>query len=1626
MGESAQDEAVRHQEGELSALVERYFQHVGVDDDHAARAVVAAHRALAALRAPGTALVSLRRAGEGWSHPTPVLQVVVDDMPFLVDTVTAVLSRSGVGVRSVVHPLVVVRRDAGGRLIEVLADCAAQEPPDDAGVESWMLLELDAGHGEDVLATLVDNVLDVLGDVRVVVEDTERMHTVQRELATALEVAAPQSVPASGGFPAEDVLDAAALLRWLADGNFTVLGYRRYDRVEVDGVAQERAVPSSGLGVLRDDEVARRASATSGPDGGRGDVSDRLLVLTQASTQTTVHRPVYPFFVGVRTFDADGTITGEHRFLGIFTVSALHENVLDIPVLARRTRTVIERAGVDLDSYSGQAMLEVVQTYPRTELFATDTDTLFATVSAVSTLGDLHSARLFLRRDTYGRFVSCLVYLPRDRYTTRTRKAVQEVLLRELGGVGLEHTARVTESAMALLHVTVHTPSRAELPVGTQERLQELVNEASRTWDDRLTEAAAAADVGSAAADTGSAADTTATDLAAAYARELPEGYKEDFDAVHAVADLVRLEALTDGGTDLALRRREGGSAGEMRFTLYLGGRRVSLSTVLPLLQSMDVEVLDERPYEVHRPDGLTCWIYDFGLSVDPALVAESPGGVARRFTETFTAVWGGLCESDRFNALVLHAGLDWRQVSVLRAFAKYLRQAGLPFSQAYVEQVALDNAPICAALVRLFEAKLDPALPSVPTVEELHPQVAAVAAMVDEVTSLDADRILRAMLSLVQATLRTNYWVTDASGAHRPSLALKLDPRGVAELPQPRPRFEVFVCCPRVEGVHLRFGAVARGGLRWSDRREDFRTEVLGLVKAQAVKNAVIVPVGAKGGFVLKQPPAPTGDAAADREALQAEGIACYRMFVAALLDVTDNLDPVSGTVLPPAGVVRHDGDDTYLVVAADKGTATFSDIANSVAADYGFWLGDAFASGGSAGYDHKGMAITAKGAWESVRRHFRELGVDTRSQEFTVVGVGDMSGDVFGNGMLLSPHIRLVAAFDHRHVFLDPDPVAATSFAERRRVFDLPRSSWADYDASLISAGGGVYPRTLKSILITPQVRRALGLDDDVAHLSPSELVRAVLLAPVDLLWNGGIGTYVKSGAETHAEVGDKANDGLRVNGNQLRVKVVGEGGNLGLTQRGRIEYDRAGGKINTDALDNSAGVDCSDHEVNIKILLDALVTDGTLAAADRNPLLESMTDEVSRLVLADNADQNELMGIGRANCAEMVGVHTRLVADLENMAGLDRTLESLPTEAGFRAMAQAGQGLTSPELAILMAQVKLALKHEVLASELPDSDVFARRLPHYFPHPLPERFPAAIAAHPLRREIVATMVVNEVVDTGGISYAFRLAEQTGASTTDAVRAHAAATAVFDLADVWAEICGLEPGVPTELTDDLALEARRLLDRAARWLVSNRPQPLAVGAEISRFAAEVHALSPRVQGWLCGAEAEVVAGQVQAYVDRGAPRGLAERIVGLLHVYGLLDVVEVADIAEREAQEVAELYYALSEHLGVDLMLTAVSELERGDRWHSLARLALRDDLYGSLRSLTLDVLSLSEPEESAAEKIEQWEHTNASRMARARTALAEIAEVGTLDLAMLSVAARQVRSMVRGVVTRVEVAR
>ncbi|AUI57048.1 NAD-glutamate dehydrogenase [Amycolatopsis sp. BJA-103] len=1614
---------------EIGDLIRLYYRHIPAeeilgDDPVDLVGAVRSHLHLAKDRMPGRPAVRLLNPTgpeDGWTREATVVQVVTDDMPYLVDSVAAEFARDGVQVQRIVHPIVVVSRDLTGELQAVHPDADPAEPPPNSAAESWMYIEIDLVTDPNRARELDNRLSSVLGDVREVVEDTDKMAETARRLADQLDADPPK-------LSTREVAEGARLLRWLADGHFTFLGYRRYELIDNPHPDSEepalRAVLATGLGVLRQDSLAAR-SLTAGPDTAASALAPTLLVLTQASAPSTVHRPVYPYYVGVKTFDDKGNVTGEHRFLGMFTTTALHENVLDIPVVCNRVREVIHRAGFPMESFSGQRMLEVLQNWPRADLFSADTDSLYSTTTGAITLSDRRRLRLFLRRDPYGRFYSCLVYLPRDRYTTRSRLAMQEVLLEELEGTQLEYSARIGETVLAQVHFIVHTdPSQRSEP--DTLRIQERLNEAVRGWDDRMVEAILAERrerAGDSGVAIGLLGEESAGEQGQRFAAVFPEGYKEDFTALEALADLRALEALTDeGDLSMSFYLPADAEAGERRFKLYLRGEGVTLSQVLPVLQRMGVEVVDERPYELRREDGGRSWIYDFGLRIDPQVLDHADLDLRVRFQDAFHAAWRGDCEVDGFNGLVLSAGLTWRQAAILRAYSRYLRQTKIPFSQEYIENTVLAHTDIATALVRLFETRFDLALGTEVRASQADQLTAEIGKLVDEVTSLDEDRILRRLMAVILATLRTNYHVTDGEGNSRQYLALKLDPSAVPELPEPRPKYEIFVYSPRIEGVHLRFGDVARGGLRWSDRREDFRTEILGLVKAQAVKNAVIVPVGAKGGFVVKRPPTATGDPGLDRDAQLNEGIACYRMFISGLLDVTDNR--VEGKTVPAPGVVRHDGDDSYLVVAADKGTAKFSDIANEVSAHYKFWLGDAFASGGSVGYDHKAMGITAKGAWESVKRNFRELGKDSQTEDFTVVGIGDMMGDVFGNGMLLSEHIRLVAAFNHLHIFLDPNPDAASSFAERRRLFDLPRSSWEDYDRSLISEGGGIYSRSAKTIPISPQVREALGLAEDVTALAPADLMQAILLSPVELLWNGGIGTYVKAENETHADAGDKANDALRVNGNQLRVKVVGEGGNLGLTQLGRIEFARAGGKINTDALDNSAGVDCSDHEVNIKILLDHLVSTGSLGAEQRNELLEQMTDEVGELVLADNYRQNAVLGVSRAHAGPMVSVHQRLVAALVAKGAFDRKLEALPSSAEFRALEKAGEGLTSPELATLLAHVKLDLKDELLASELPDSEVFSRRLPEYFPKPLRERFGDAIFQHPLKREIITTMVANEVVDGAGISYVFRLMEEMNATATDAVRAYAVVTHVYDLPSLWAQIDALDNVVPTEVADEMMLETRRLLDRAARWFLTNRPQPLAPLAEINRFGRVVGEMAPRAHELLRGVECASVDANTERLVEKGVPTELAERVALLLHTFGLLDVTDVAELAEQQAgidavhtpSETAGLYYALSDHLGIDKMLTSISGLERGNRWHALARLALRDDVYGSLRAITLDALRHSDSGTDPDEKIAHWEKTNASRLQRARVALDEISQFGKLDLATLSVAARQIRSTVR----------
>lgn len=1523
----------------------------------------------------------------------PALQVVTDHGGMLMDSITVLLHRLGVTYTAMMTPVFMVRRSPTGELLGVESQ-ASSKPHSIEGAwhgEIWIYIQLLPAVDSKSLAEVEQLLPRVLVDVQRVAADAAALN------ATLSSLAADVKTNKEGRFSASDRDDVAALLRWLGNGNFLLVGYQRcrvhYGLVSGDG--------SSSLGVLR-------ACTGSRP---RLTNDDELLVLAQAAVGNYLRYGAYPYAIAVREYDDDGEGgVIEHCFVGLFMVAAMNADVLEIPLISRRVRAALAMVNSD-PIYPGQLLLDVIQTVPRSELFILSAERLLTMAKEVLDLGSGRRALLFLRADRLQYFVSCLVYVPRDRYTTGVRLQIEDILVREFDGTQVEFTARVSESPWALMHFMVLLSEGAatgsvDVSEDNRIRIQAMLSEAARTWSDRLIAAAASFSEGS-----------VSYAEAEHYAATFSEAYKQAVTPSDAIDHIAIIKELADDSVKLVFFERN--ADGFAQLTWFLGGRSASLSQLLPMLQSMGVVVLEERPFTVARTDGLPVWIYQFKISPHPTIPLASTENerefTAKRFADAVTAIWQGRVEIDRFNELVMRARLTWQQVVLLRAYAKYLRQAGFNYSQSYIESVLNEHPSTVRSLVALFEALFDPSPLGSSTSWDAQTAAAAVAADIDALVSLDTDRILRAFASLVQATLRTNYFVTQKNSARsKDVLALKLDAQLINELPLPRPKFEIFVYSPRVEGVHLRFGAVARGGLRWSDRRDDFRTEILGLVKAQAVKNAVIVPVGAKGGFVLKRPPLPIGDAAADRDATRAEGIACYQLFISGLLDITDNVDHATGKISAPPQVVRRDGDDAYLVVAADKGTATFSDIANDVAKSYGFWLGDAFASGGSVGYDHKAMGITARGAWEAVKRHFREMGVDPQNEDFTVVGIGDMSGDVFGNGMLLSKHIRLIAAFDHRHVFLDPDPDVAVSWAERQRMFDLPRSSWDDYNKSLISEGGGVYGREQKAIPISPQVRTALGIDGQVTEMAPPNLIRAILQAPVDLLFNGGIGTYIKAETESAADVGDRANDPVRVNANQVRAKVIGEGGNLGVTALGRVEFDLSGGRINTDAMDNSAGVDCSDHEVNIKILIDSLVTAGKVKVEERKRLLESMTDDVARLVLTDNEDQNDLIGTSRADAASMLPVHAMQIKYLVDERGVNRELEALPSEKEIQRRSESGIGLTSPELSTLMAHVKLALKEQMLATELPDQDVFASRLPQYFPKPLRERFTPEIRSHQLRREIVTTMLVNDLVDTAGISYAFRISEDIGVGPVDAIRTYVATDAIFGVGDVLRSI--REANLSVALSNRMTLDTRRLIARAGRWLLNYRPQPLAVGAEINRFAAKVKALTPRMSEWLRGDDQAIVEQQATEFASQGAPEDLAYRVAVGLYRYSLFDIIDIADIIELDPAEVAETYFALMDRLGIDGLLTAVSKLPRNDRWHSLACLAIRDDIYASLRSLCFDVLAVGEPDESGEEKIAEWEHISASRVERARWMLAEIHASGEKDLATLSVAARQIRRMTR----------
>jgi glutamate dehydrogenase len=1585
--------------GDLPGFLGAYYRFIAAEDlipagPRRVAAVAARHAALGAARPQGRAAVQVRDAGNAsLTGAGTVVDIVTDDMPYLVDSVTMELNRHSADITLIVHPVLCVRRDVTGQAHGTAAATGgmdASEPPADAVNESWIHVELGHLRDHEGLAADLRRVLD---DLRVTMEDQRRMRTVARDLLATLAD--------EGG---TEEAEAGELLAWLAAGHFTFLGYREYNLVRGDDELELRPLPGTGLGILRHDGAD--SFAVTPPGSQHGARKARLLVLAKSSTRSTVYRPSYLDYVAVRKFGADGQPCGEYRFLGLYTQAAYTESITRIPVLRHKLDQVLETAGLSTDSHDGKDLVEILEGYPREELFEISAEQLTPIALAVLRLGQRKQVRLFLRPDAYGRYVSCLVYLPRDRYTTKVRLRAQEILRRALNGVSVDYSAMVSNSALARLHVVVHGQPGQPLPQADTLALQAEIAAAVRSWDEDLV-AEAERQLGA----------EHATRLFQVCVLGIPEPYKADTRPAAAVADLAEVLRLREAAEPFALRLNISQN-GQWRLRVFRSASPITLSKVLPQLQHMGLEVVDEHPYEFEAADG-PFWIYDFGLRRIqgamqlPAGEAGTRAAQATRaaFEEALTALWNDQTEDDSFNALVLDAALTWRQVVLLRAYARYLRQVGVRFSQDYLQRVLRANPAITRLLVRLFESRFDPAMQG-GAAERCEAIAEELRGALDEVVSLDHDRILRSYLTLIEATLRTNYYQDEYQTADdvvggAPYLVLKLAPENVSEVPLPRPKFEIFVYSPRLEAVHLRFGRVARGGLRWSDRFEDFRTEVLGLVKAQEVKNSVIVPSGAKGGFVCKRLPDP-----GDREAYQGEVLACYQTFISAMLDITDNID--GDKVVPPVGVVRRDGDDPYLVVAADKGTATFSDVANEIARRYGFWLGDAFASGGSEGYDHKKMGITARGAWESVRWHFAALRLNPDTDDFTVVGIGDMSGDVFGNGMLLSRHIKLVAAFDHRHVFLDPDPDPAVSFAERDRLFRLPRSSWADYDRKLISAGGGIWPRSAKSVPMSPQARAALGLDSGTLALPVDDLISAILAAPVDLLWNGGIGTYVKASTEAHADAGDRSSDPVRIDATELRAKVVAEGGNLGLTQAARIEYALHGGLVNTDFIDNSAGVDTSDHEVNIKILLADAIAAGEIRPADRGPLLHEMTDEVASHVLRHNDGQNMALAVARYQAPRMLHVHARYLRKLEREKRISLEQDGMPGEKEIAARRSAGAGLATPELALLLAHTKIAAGQEVLASGLPDDPYLRSAGIDYFPAPLRTRFARRMGVHPLRREIITTSLVNEMVDTGGTTFLFRIGEETGAPVPDITRAWLVAREVFAMPRFWQQVQGAAISVDSDARLAVVLEARKLMERATRWLLVNRRPPFDIAATVNFLHEGVATVRSAIPKLLAGRDLASYTERRGSFAARGIPPALADEMAAMVPSYSAFDIVHSAAMTGRGVEETAAVYFVLADRLQLGRLRDLIVALPREDRWSSMARSALRDDLYAAHAALTRDVLAVG-GYGPAAERVTAWAERNSDAVRQAAQTLGEIWESERFTFTTLSVACRVIRTLV-----------
>ncbi|MBD8576933.1 NAD-glutamate dehydrogenase [Pseudomonas syringae] len=1517
----------------------------------------------------------------GWQSTHTVIEVLHHDLPFLVDSVRTELNRRSYSIHTLQTTVLSVRRGPQGELIELLPKGTTGP---DVKQESLMYLEIDRCSNASELNVLARELELVLGEVRVVVEDFEAMKARVNDVLAAID-------HCEYSIDGEEKSEVKVFLQWLLDNHFTFLGYEEFKvHGEADG-GQIEYDPSSLLGLTKLLRVGLSTEELHIEDYAVKYLQEpTLLSFTKAALPSRVHRPAYPDYVSIRLIDAEGTVVKECRFMGLYTSSVYGQSVHQIPYIRRKVAEVERRSGFDAKAHLGKELAQVLEVLPRDDLFQTPVDDLFGTVMSIVQIQERNKIRVFLRKDPYGRFCYCLAYVPRDVYSTEVRQKIQQVLMDRLKASDCEFWTFFSESVLARVQLILRVDPKINLEIDPLQLENEVI-QACRSWKD---------DYASLVIE--SFGEANGTNVLEDFPKGFPAGYRERFAAHSAVVDMQHVQSLSETNPlVMSFYQPLSGSRQQLHCKLYHADTPLALSDVLPILENLGLRVLGEFPYRLRHVNGREFWIHDFAFTAEGLnLDIQQLNDVLQ---DAFVHIVRGDAENDAFNRLVLTAGLPWRDVALLRAYARYLKQIRLGFDLGYIASTLNNHTDIARELTRLFKTRfyLARKLGADDLDDKQLRLEQAILTALDDVQVLNEDRILRRYLDLIKATLRTNFYQTDANGQSKGYFSFKFNPRLIPELPKPVPKFEIFVYSPRVEGVHLRFGNVARGGLRWSDREEDFRTEVLGLVKAQQVKNSVIVPVGAKGGFVPRRLPTTGG-----RDEIQAEAIACYRIFISGLLDITDNLK--EGVLVPPVNVVRHDDDDPYLVVAADKGTATFSDIANGIAIDYGFWLGDAFASGGSAGYDHKKMGITAKGAWVGVQRHFRERDINVQQDSITVIGIGDMAGDVFGNGLLMSDKLKLVAAFNHLHIFIDPNPDPAASFAERQRLFDLPRSAWTDYDASLISAGGGIFPRSAKSIALSEQIKARFDIKAD--KLTPTELLHALLKAPVDLLWNGGIGTYVKSSEESHADVGDKANDALRVNGNELRCKVVGEGGNLGMTQLGRVEFGLHGGATNTDFIDNAGGVDCSDHEVNIKILINEVVQAGDMTQKQRNQLLESMTDDVGQLVLGNNYKQTQALSLAARRAYDRIAEYKRLMNDLELRGKLDRVIEFLPSEEQIAERVAAGHGLTRAELSVLISYSKIDLKEALLESRVPDDDYLARDMETAFPSSLAANFSVAMRNHRLKREIVSTQIANDLVNHMGITFVQRLKESTGMSAAAVAGAYVIVRDIFHLPHWFRQIEALDYKVPAEIQLALMDELMRLGRRATRWFLRSRRNELDAARDVAHFGPHIAALGLKLDGLLEGRTRTVWQERYEAYVESGVPELLARMVAGTTHLYTLLPIIEASDVTGQNAADVAKTYFAVGSALEITWYLQQISSLPVENNWQALAREAFRDDIDWQQRAITISVLQMVDGPADVEERLALWLEQHSAMVERWRAMLVELRAASGTDYAMYAVANRE----------------